>query len=223
MAHVGEPVARPARSLRSSDDVHRRLRRAIVEGELLPRERLIELELAERLGVSRTPIREAMQRLAAEGLIEGRVRGWAVHEHTEEEIRHIYESRIALEGFATHLAAERAADAVIEDIVDVHRQCLVEVEAGRLRGAVVGLTGRFHEAILTAAANPRIAELILANSDFYFNHRIAAAYTDAELVESIGTHQPIVDALTSRDSRAAEAAARTHVELALSVVLRTLR
>jgi len=51
----------------------------------------------------------------------------------------------------------------------------------------------------------------------------ATLYTDAELVESIGTHQPIVDALTSRDPRAAEAAARAHVELALSVVLRTLR
>ena len=223
MAHISEPVARPARASRSTDDVHRRLRRAIVEGELLPRERLIEVELAERLGVSRTPIREAMQRLAAEGLIEGRMRGWAVHEHTEDEIRHIYESRIALEGYATYLAAERAGDAVLDGIVEVHRQCMAEVEAGRLRGSVVELTDRFHEAIFTAAANPRIAELILANSDFYFNHRIASAYTDAELVESIGTHQPIVDALTSRDPRAAEAAARAHVELALSVVLRTLR
>jgi DNA-binding GntR family transcriptional regulator len=220
MTHGGEPVARP---LRSSDDVHRRLRRAIVEGELLPRERLIEVELAERLGVSRTPIREAMQRLAAEGLIQPRVRGWAVHEHTEAEIRQIYESRIALEGYATHLTARRADDAVLAEIAGIHRRCLDEVAAGRLRGSVVELTERFHETIFTAAGNPRIAELILANSDFYFNRRIAAVYTDAELAESIGTHQPIVDALTARDPAAAEAAARQHVELALSVVLRTLR
>ncbi|MGI5131256.1 GntR family transcriptional regulator [Pseudonocardia sp. CA-107938] len=220
MARLHDPATRPARS---SEDVHRRLRQAIVEGEFLPRERLIELELAEQLGVSRTPIREAMQRLAAEGLIQARARGWAVHEHTADEIRQIYETRIALEGYATRLAAERADDTAIDRVVGLHHECLDEVAAGRLRGSVVELTERFHEAIFSAARNPRIAELILANSDFYFNRRIASAYTDAELVESIGTHQPIVDALTARDADAAEAAGRRHVELALSVVLRTLR
>jgi len=78
---------------------------------------LIEAELAASLQVSRTPVRESLPRLAAEGLIVSRGRGWVVLEHSADEIREIYDVRAALEGYASLLAAERATPEQVEHIV----------------------------------------------------------------------------------------------------------
>src|SRR5436190_22723903 len=91
-----------------TEAIYEQLRSEIVRGQLRPNERLVEAEIAERLQVSRTPVRESLQRLAADGLVVSRRRGWVVYEHTIDQIRDIYETRIALEGYATRLAAERA-------------------------------------------------------------------------------------------------------------------
>ena len=85
------------------------LRREIVAGELRPNSPLIELDLAQRFEVSRTPVRESLQRLATAGLVVPRKRGWAVREFTTEEIRQNAEVRMALEGYAAGLAATRAS------------------------------------------------------------------------------------------------------------------
>src|SRR5207245_7128079 len=79
------------------------LRREIVAGELRPNSPRIELDLAERFEVSRTPVRESLQRLATAGLVVPRKRGWAVREFTTEEIRQNAEVRLALEGYAAGL------------------------------------------------------------------------------------------------------------------------
>ena len=91
-----------------SDEIHDRVRADIVHGVLRPNQRLVEVELAERLAVSRTPVRETLQRLVLEGLVRRDRRGWVVHEHSAEEISSIYEVRAALEGYAAFLAAGRA-------------------------------------------------------------------------------------------------------------------
>src|SRR6266513_835967 len=84
-----------ARPASTSDDVFERLRLAIVTGEIRPNTPLIEVDLAEALGVSRTPIRESLQRLAADELIVQRKRGWAVREYSPQEIQEAYEVRAA--------------------------------------------------------------------------------------------------------------------------------
>src|SRR2546430_2516572 len=94
-----------------SDGVYVQLRRAIVQGQLRPKQRLVEAELAETLEVSRTPIREALQRLALDGLVSRHRRGWVVREHEADEIKDIYACRAALEGYAARLAAVAASDA----------------------------------------------------------------------------------------------------------------
>jgi len=90
------------------------LRRQIVEGTLRPRERLIAADLADKLQVSRTPVREALYLLASEGLVVPTRRGFAVREFTPSEIIEIYEVRAALEGMAARLAAERGGGRAIE-------------------------------------------------------------------------------------------------------------
>ena len=203
-----------------SDDVYERLREAILTGRARPNERLIEAELADRLQVSRTPIRESLQRLAAEGLVVSRRRGWVVLEHTSVEIREIYEARAALEGYCARLAAQRATDAQLKEIASLHhpkrnlkssRQHLVEINDG------------FHDAILAAAQNERLADMIRRNRTYYFTFRIAQLYSDEEADASIAGHQAIARALLQRDANRAEREMRAHIDLALAVILAKLR
>lgn len=215
-------LSAPETVARSTDDVYARLRSAIVEGDLRPNERMIETELADQLGVSRTPIREALQRLAADGLISGRARGWVVHEHTSEEIRQIYEARMALEGYSAFLAADRASDQQLVEIERIHSESISRAKKGHLREALVTLNEQFHSAVFDASANPRITELIAKNRDFYFNHRIASTYTEDEMEASLTSQGAIVEALIRRNARSAELAARKHVEQALGVIVSKL-
>lgn len=205
-----------------SDHVVDRLRQSIVSGQIRPNQRLIEVELAAELGVSRTPIREALQRLAAEGLIVSRRRGWVVREHTATEIAEIYEIRAALEGFAARLVAQRASDAEIEVIARLHGEKALRA-ARSSRDHLVEVNDAFHEGIIAACQNPRLGDLIRRNRNHYFNHNIAVLYSDTEATESLDGHGAIVHALRARDSDAAEAAARAHILEALDVTLSKLR
>lgn len=203
-------VARTEPAPNRSSEVYEELRRAIVEGRIRPNERLIEAELAERLKVSRTPIREGMQRLAADGLVLSRRRGWVVREHSTQEITDIYEVRAALEGYAARLAAQRASDEMLSAIVKIHEGYVAELEHTN-RGHLIEHNDDFHNAVVAASGNARLAEQIQRNTAFYFVHRIAGFLDDDEVRQSIAGHQSLVDALVARDVAGAEDLARQAV------------
>lgn len=200
-----------------SQEVYERLRGAIVRGELRPNERLVEAELAGRLQVSRTPVRECLQRLASEGLIANRRRGWCVLEHTDADIHEIYEVRAALEGYAARLAAERATPLQVSAISESTRK-EPRSYAGRPVGELVGLNEAFHDAVIAAAGNRRLATATRQTREYYFNFRLAAMYSDAEVIAAFADHQRIARAIRVRDADAAEALARAHVAEALKIV-----
>ena len=201
-----------------SDEVYERLRDEIVKGLIRPNERLVEVDLAERLGVSRTPVRESLKRLSADGLIHGGRHHLVVREHAPAEIREIYESRAALEGFAARLAAQRASQDELDRIASFHERDVTKLVRSP-REHIVDVNDGFHDAIIAAAANDRLLELIRHNREFYFNYRIARMYTDGEAAASLQGHTAILDALLARDADAAEEATRSHVLQALSVTL----
>ncbi len=205
-----------------SDDVYKQLRDDIITGRCRPNERLIEVELADRLGVSRTPIRESLKRLAAEGLVASRRRGWVTREHTGDEIREIYEVRAALEGYCARLAAKRGTKAQLKDIASLHRGATKRM-ANSSRKHLVEVNDRFHDAIVAAAQNKRLAELIRHNREYYFNFRIATLYTDEEAEASLASHDAVVRALLDREPDRAEREMRNHIDLALGVMLAKLR
>ena len=206
-----------------SDDIFERLREAIVTGRARPNERLIEAELADRLQVSRTPIRESLQRLAAEGLVVSRRRGWVVREHTSHEIREIYEARAAMEGYCARLAAERATEAQLKEIASLHRGGPKRILKSSSRQHLVEVNDRFHDAIIAAGQNERLADMIRRNRAYYFNFRIAELYSDEEAETSIAGHQAIVRALLDRDPNRAEREMCAHIDLALTAMLAKLR
>jgi DNA-binding GntR family transcriptional regulator len=205
-----------------SAEVYTRLRDAIVRGEYRPNERLVESDLAEQLQTSRTPVRDALQRLAAERLVVTRRRGWVVHEHTPLEIEEIYEVRAALEGTAARLAAERAADEQLADLVALVTVA-EEPAQGTARQRLVDVNETFHEQLVGLARNERLRVLVAVNRRYFFNYRIAELYSDAEAEASIVGHRRIVDALLERRAVDALLAAQEHVMEALAVTLTKVR
>ena len=213
------PTASP---VNLTTEVYERLRQAIVEGSIRPNERLIEADLAARLEVSRTPVRESMLRLAGDGLIIAHRRGWIVREHSAEEIREVYEVRAGLEGFAARLAAERATDSELATINAIHQEYVDKVNT-ESRGHLVEHNDEFHNAVIAAAKNSALAELIRRNSQYYFIHRISGFLTDEEVRASIAGHEELVQALLARDPDLAERAARLRVLDGLAKVLAHVR
>lgn len=201
----------------TTDGIYDRVRADIVHGALRPNQRLVEVELAERLGVSRTPVRETLQRLTLEGLVQRNRGGWVVHEHSPDEIRSIYEVRAALEGYAAFLAAERATASELAALETLYPPGDAALALGP--DAQVELNERFHDGVIAAAGNARLAQLSRTSRQYYFNHRIARRYDAEETRESIEGHRRILAALAQGDGRAAESRAREHVDYALEIVL----
>jgi DNA-binding GntR family transcriptional regulator len=138
--------------------VYDQLRALILSQEIGPDTMLVETALASRLGVSRTPIREALRRLEQDGLIERTSRGTRVVERTPEQILEIYELRILLEGQAARAAADRATSLDINRLRAIHEQMLAappEDEAAR-----VTLNRLFHEGLWHASHNGTLVEII---------------------------------------------------------------
>ncbi len=203
-------------------EVYEELRKSIVEGSIRPNERLIEADLAAMLQVSRTPIRESMLRLAGDGLIVPHKRGWIVREHSQQEIREVYEIRAALEGFAAGLAAQRATDEELAGIKAIH-QAYIDTVSDESRGQLLEHNDAFHNAVIAAAKNDLLAEQIHRNSQYYFIHRISGFLTDEEVRGSIAGHESVVQALLARDAELAESTARALVLEGLAKVLAHVR
>jgi len=207
------PVPPPANL---ADEVYRTLREEILGGRLRPRDHLVETDLADRLNVSRTPVRESLQRLAADGLIVSHRRRWVVYEHTLQEIADLHEVRMALEGYAARLACLRAGDEQLDRL----QQFFETRERGYTRfAAFADFNARFHEMITEAANNLYFQRLADANRFFTFNQQVGPRYDSRDVAESDAQHEQILRAIVRRDPDTAEQVAREHVELALRIVL----
>ena len=215
---LGEnPPGGAPNSRNRTEEVYQALRREILLGRLRPNEPLVETELAERLQVSRTPIRNSLLRLAAEGLIVSRRRRWMVYEYRQDEIREVYEVRMAQEGFAARLACERASD---EEIADLERRYL----AGRRPQAqgdpsMVDSNDRFHAGIVALARNRRLADLIERNRVYFFNNQVALLYGPDDIETSHQQHLNLIEAVRHRDPDWAEQATRDHIQHALTLIM----
>lgn len=199
-----------------AQEIYETLRSEIIQGELRPNERITELELADRLHVSRTPIREALQMLARDNLIVSRRRGWVVYEFSLAEIRHLSQIRAALEGYAAGLAARHATADQIAALEDAYSQDLQEVRSDRQR--IVVANERFHHDVNRLSGNPLLVMMIENTRRYYFNYQAASLYSDEELLRSMSDHDFIISALRRRDAETAERVARRHVEELIEVL-----
>lgn len=201
--------------------VYEQLRRSIVHGRLRPNATLSEVELADQLAVSRTPVREALLRLSDDGLVRSERRRWIVHEHTIDEIREAYEIRSALEGKAAALAARRAS---VED-VDLLMKSLEEsapIEAGVDSSPLVVINHRFHGHVFDCAHNESLRRASESATLYYFNYEVAAMYSLEERTVAARQHRDIAAAIRDHDEVAAQEAASRHVDDAFAMVAEKL-
>ncbi|MDV6375914.1 GntR family transcriptional regulator [Deinococcus arenicola] len=205
-----------ARPVLVRDGVYEHLRRAVLDGEIAPGERIGEVELGERLGVSRTPIREAIMRLTQDGLLVGSAnKGVRVRTVTAQEARDTYAVREELDGLGAALAAavHTVADAT------VLRTALDEVNAagGSDYRQQTRLDLAFHRAITHAAHNATLSDLArdLEQRVALIKHQTRTYNAHPE---TAAQHAAILRAVLDRDAPAAREAARLHVRTFAALV-----
>lgn len=177
------------------DEVADRLRGLILSGELPPRARVNELDLAERFGISRTPLREAIKILATEGLLELLPnRGARVAVLSAEEIGDMLLVIGGLEALAAELACARITDAEVDAIGENHAAMLAHWRAGD-EVAYFGRNRAIHDAIMAAARNPVLSDLYANLSGRVARARFVAHKTPAQWAKAVDEHERMLHLL----------------------------
>ena len=202
---------------RASDRAYQRLRDEIVEWELQPGSVLGEVEQSTRLGVSRTPVREALARLMADGLVSSQTgRGLVVTDLSIASIREIFEVRQALEGQAARLAALRGDTEVFEQLEREFSAVNELLERDDpARHAYYGLVARLDEAIDEAVGNAYLAAALANLRTHLVRVRRLAVDDPARLAAAAAEHLLIVQAIAARDAELAAHATQVHLHRAL--------
>lgn len=196
---------------RLSDQVASFLREEIYSGRLRPGERLAEVELCERLDISRAPLREAILALRTDGLVDIRPhRGATVTELTETDIREVYGLRLLLEPVAAREAASRRDPA---DLAHIEAQ-FEELRAAMVRENPLPVAlahAGFHRAVARASGMPRMASFIdVLCTQMLACHGVGYAMVPAQIDSIVEDHAPLLDAIRSGDEERAEEAMREH-------------
>lgn len=216
---LGPVVVEPGVPL--ADGVYRALQAAISDGVLASGARLVETELTEKLGVSRTPVREALRRLQSEGVIEARPHRGFVVVDLMQEAETIYSIRQRLEGLAASIAAQRITvpelnaldalqtemDRLIEDLTPAHAERIAD------------LNREFHAGINGASQSSHLLRLIAAMSPTHLLRSVTSQYSEETLRQSMASHRRILQALWNRDGDLADRLVQEHVGHGKAVVV----
>jgi DNA-binding GntR family transcriptional regulator len=209
----------------AAEDAYEALRSAILSGAIRPRERLGEVELSRQFGVSRTPIREALRRLTAEGLVVFQPnRGARVAEWSFTDLQEIYEIRARLESYGAALAATRIDASQLPRLDQLCDQ--MEERAQRMSPAdldeIATLNSELHSLVISAANSPRLTSLLSAVVEVPLVIRAFRLYTPEALARSMAHHRDLVAALRARDAEWASSTMRAHVRAARTVLLNAM-
>lgn len=199
-----------------------RLRHMITEGTLEPGGKISERELCEQFGVSRTPLREALNLLAAEGLVSITPhRGASVTELTLADLEECFPVMGALEAVSGRLACQNATEAEIAAIRARHAEMVAHYEAGRLQD-YFRCNEAIHDAILEAARNPTLAQMSRSLAGRVRRARYRANMTPARWARAVAEHLEILSALEARDAERLGRVLNEHLANKLETVKATL-
>jgi DNA-binding GntR family transcriptional regulator len=215
LTHLATDGALPRRT--SHEFARESLRIAILRGTLAANSRLVQADIAARLNISITPVREALRDLAAEGLVSiDPHRGATVRQISLDDLREIYELRLMLEPLAMTYTVGRISEAELQQAKDVHERMTAETDAARW----VQLNHDFHGLLLQAARSPRLEEIIGRLQDGASRY-VALSITSVPVEQDRGNreHRAILAALKRRDELAAVRAVKAHLETTLKTAL----
>lgn len=205
------------------DVVFNTLRQAILTGELKPGERLMEIHLADKLGVSRTPIREAIRKLELEGLVTMIPRrGAEVAQITEKSMNDVLEVRRALDALCVELACERITE---EGLVTLKAAC-DEFEAAIRTGEVKKIAQAdvaLHDIIVQATGNRRLIQLVNNLAEQMYRYRFEYIKDISQHEMLVEEHRIIYESILNKDKETAAQAARTHIDNQEKAIIRQIR
>jgi len=205
------------------DVVFKTLRQAILTGELKPGERLMEIHLADKLGVSRTPIREAIRQLELEGLVVMVPRRGAQVAHiTSKNMSEVLEVRLALDELAVQLACERITD---DELVKLNDSC-THFENAVASGDIKAITTadiEFHDIILAASRNSRLTQLVNNLAEQMYRYRFEYIKDNTGWDTLISEHRLIAEAIGKRDVLLAKKSIHAHIKNQENSILRLLK
>lgn len=193
------------------DEVAATLREQIFDGSLAPGSFVDEIALCERLSISRTPLREALKVLTAEGLLRHEPRrGCFVNEVTERDLDEIFPVIALLEGRCAYEAARNASDAELQELDALHERLVRHARAKRIND-YYATNHLIHEAIIQLADNKWLAQVIGDLRKILKLARLQQLHAPGRLEQSLSEHLAVFAALKARDSEGADAAMRTHL------------
>jgi DNA-binding GntR family transcriptional regulator len=199
------------------------IRNRILSGEFSRGERLREEELAQLAGVSRTPVREALRRLDAEGLVEFLPnRGASVTAWSGQELEDLYEARALIEGYAAGQAARRISPQMLDELAELSRK-MRELDGDGGADEMTRLNSEFHRIITAASGNSYLESLVRGLTDAALVQRTFRHYTPDRLTASKFHHDEILAALRARDGAWASAMIRAHILAARPTIQSSVR
>lgn len=195
------------------------LRHLILSRQLQPGERLVQDELAGRLGVSRTPVREALHKLASEGLVTfSSYKGASVADFSLSELEEIYTVRSALESHAAYLAAQRITDEELEQLEVLLRQ-IEEAFQEKDFLHLLEVHHQFHASICTAAKRQRLCKLAIQHLELTDLYQRMALSLGRGAKNPVVEHEEMLETLRRRDADAACHLIRVHLQMTVSELL----
>ena len=204
------------------DVVFNTLRQAILTGELKPGERLMEIHLANKLGVSRTPIREAIRKLELEGLVTMIPRrGAEVAQITEKSLQDVLEVRRSLDALCAELACARISD---EEVESLNAACKAFEEA-TLKGDVREIAAAdvaLHDIIIQATGNKRLVQLVNNLAEQMYRYRFEYIKDKSVYPRLIEEHRVMYNAIRGKDGKTAAKVAVTHIDNQMEAIARQL-
>lgn len=193
------------------DIVFDNLRLAILDGTLRPGERLMEVSLSEKLGVSRTPVREAIRKLEIEGLVEITPRrGAQVCELSVKDVEDVLEVRETLEGLAAYLAAEKMSDDELKELEKAYNG-LVKAVDEQSTEKIIKWDSKFHDILLNGSRNPRLIKVngILVEQVHRFRKSYIEDINTAKYI--VQSHKKILDSLKEKNKEESKENAMEHI------------
>lgn len=192
-----------------------RIKEAILTFQFLPNQALVEGELASQLGISKTPVRDALMRLEKEGLVT-RVpyKGTYVSDINNQDMANIFTIRIVLEGLAIQLATDLLTEEdfqAMQNLVHQHEEALKNREVAK----VSRINSDFHNTIINRCSNTRLQQMLHNLDDHLKRYRLLSISQGMRMDKSVPEHQAILDALRARDPKGAEEAMRNHLTSAM--------
>jgi DNA-binding GntR family transcriptional regulator len=198
------------------------IREAILKGTLKPGEKVAEPELAERFGISRTPIREAFRQLESEGYLTVIPRkGAVVTSLSERDVEEFYAIKSILEGYAAHIAAQRLADRDIERLEAINSRLQQLAEESDVK-TFFRVHNEFHELFIRAAGNEKLFELISQMMMKFNRLRMASLSLPGRMEISVQEHKKIIEAFKAHNGERADNLVRKTASIGGQVLIQSM-